>query len=990
MQKIISQLSDKNPTPEVYNDTEMKVNSFIEYVQKTNDAISQNTIMWPSYNPKNFTSFFPTDKTKLFDILIWYSKIKSIFNSMINEEKDLLSSIMDLGEFSEMKDLCQYLLRRIMNKNLLPNDYDLMNSTLNANFICKFINAQIDLCILNNLDEYLDRHSSREAIKEQEIIWAHKIANQFPMNFKIFIPRFKNSDLISLFVFKMKNSFNPGPLFKGIQDQRLPQMLSELGIEKNVTSMTDCALEITKAAFRIYIDKTGDPQSEKEELIKSIHSKSSLPVETRQIFHLIDNVMKISNELDKANETEFTYDDVRFLNEDWLKDNNFINMYPSFVYWLIKNPKCTQQIQYIFKDFVKDNKSLPLWIHILRLMSSKNCLEFETNSETETGKIICDISRNTLLRFINDNQDIGIKWINLFISSVPSEIYDQNYCFIYQCQKEQYKVSKDYVNNAKKNSIKVFVQNLFELLLKPNQNENILSEISNDTELISFIQDPAKYIKNRMSRSIMLDFESFALDQNTENYMMYCEKVNKELPQIIEQLSGLIEAEINKKAEITQNQRILEYIEKETIHINDTIDRYNQLLQDLSNNQDFDNVQYIIQCLIEVEDQIRDSYPGLLSSAIAKSVFHLKLSSKADLMFEIEVSEKRIKKNQKGQHKKKFNHKLYFLSSLYTKEDIHNLVFRTQPIKKYIKEIVFHKIEDIDIKNYLSDRAESINRVNIFVLLGEKTKMEYIDLLNKLNETINQMKLMMEQFRENKINSTIFVMPQRISDCIKEIKRNSCAKFSDNKAAININNFIQEKVITVLDQLNYYNEQIKSNFESNSEIYSKWKTMTYKDYQLFDNNYLLVVPKLNEKISKPSFSNLMHIEPLSSPIISVSPNNDITCCYEKLHCSIGPLIPSLYVRPMTINIMNFIDKSVNCEIKVKMHECFSIKNEFKPNELIQIFVSIPDICVDNAVEIRIDGNLYISNDSYGVLAIPIDFHFKLVPLNEIYLVKNIS
>lgn len=165
---------------------------------------------------------------------------------------------------------------------------------------------------------------------------------------------------------------------------------------------------------------------EKDELIKN-----SLDIEENR------TMINFSDKLD--------YDDFFFVKApNWKENiNETITKYKYLIYYLFKNPQIEMAIRNNLLNteaFDSNNKNkFPIYVHLLRIFSSKDELSFQGKTKTHTSNLI---EKNLIEKIENKNKKYfvnNISWIGLFINNaltisnkfIPDKI---SYLYNYLCK----------------------------------------------------------------------------------------------------------------------------------------------------------------------------------------------------------------------------------------------------------------------------------------------------------------------------------------------------------------------------------------------------------------------------------------------------------------------------------------------------------------------------------------------------------------------------
>ena len=165
----------------------------------------------------------------------------------------------------------------------------------------------------------------------------------------------------------------------------------------------------------------------KKELQENLKS-SRVSNEKKEILKTIEILLILGEKFQKKNKYNLTLNDISFLKskDNYLKDPEICNKFPSLVYFFLKNPKIPELLieklnqilkneninslpEYL-KQISKENKSIPFFIFCLRKISSIKVIQYYDqknifkpiieNSIKNLIKKICKIKKKFQYKFL--------------------------------------------------------------------------------------------------------------------------------------------------------------------------------------------------------------------------------------------------------------------------------------------------------------------------------------------------------------------------------------------------------------------------------------------------------------------------------------------------------------------------------------------------------------------------------------------------------------
>lgn len=541
---------------------------FFHFLYKDDSQISNSIILWPNYVSSKKQIYKEAQNIKLYENVIWFSQVKALVNNIIySHDRGIFENVFEFSKYPEMQNLVYLLIKRLMKMNFHDSylidhlDEDSIDSTLNAHFLIKMKNDNL-LDKIKDLDKIFNDLSLRNEIKdESEIQWIHQIDKKYYTWLNIVLPRFKPQDLVYLFVI-----YEKGPLISNIGYRDfLKKIFEDIHFSEHDT-FDECSNKIANLVYRIVFHRTNffDPSNSYElkkqfeqELVFSKKYNTNNQ-ENEALMKSAIFVLDISNILSSTKcWYYFFHDDTQFLTTNWIKDSDFIQKYPSLVYWLIKYQKNTEKLQNIYSNLSFNQNYLPFWLFTLRLMSSQNCIILDIDSSTTISTIITE----AINKYITKLSKLGTDWLSLVLSSVPSDIIVPNYRIFYEffCHlSEDNKVNPEMLNDYIIKYISEFTENVCQMVLvesikdileKPFErlSENDWTFKNAIDRSLAFIYDPNKYINQRIKELIHRKYHDFReLFRRIKSDSI---RIEDDLNLEITELEKSIEAEKNAKKE---------------------------------------------------------------------------------------------------------------------------------------------------------------------------------------------------------------------------------------------------------------------------------------------------------------------------------------------------------------------------------------------------------------------------------------------------------
>ncbi|KAK8898415.1 hypothetical protein M9Y10_000702 [Tritrichomonas musculus] len=1010
--ELVNKLSEiRDYTDDVYEQAKKKVDQFLIGVAKYSEESNDLGIIWPHPNYEDLDDDSVPENIKLFESLIRYSQIKSILNE-INNNKDVIINLWKLDNFKEMrcpKDIFfDYTIKNQSSLTIKDKNQGLF--TLNASMI--LVLYKINRTFLKDhekIPKIINQYIERNSIDEREVRLMYHILLNYSQDIKLLIPKFEPNDLVFLLVNKIGHStYQAGPLIHRTKNTAYLKDLKKL-MHEEFSSFTEAATKIGKITFKSLLSSDGDTPNKYEDLKKAFIDYKKDQDPDYDILKKIHYIFEFAEYLDKWEYKAFKFDDISFLSNDWINDNNLLNNYPSLYYWMIRNREFSDQLISMYHGFKPNDSEIPLWILALRIFSSINCISFEYNSTpTYISEIIDKTVSNSIIKYLFKKKGEGINhdWMNILISNLPLKFANSSLSVIHDfftnLSMDNYSIFSEKINEGKNKCIMKAIKKVTEQMLN-NESQNLLTEnINNRNSLVYFLAFPSKYILKEINGDLL---EGINFIFKNKDFLDLYEYLNKySLSNIIKELKDAIDIDENeiKNYFINQNKKEYDARKQDKIkEIKNYVTKYKEKYEKLKSMQikksnkslifhgkknvikdqypSIESYQRIIEDLVSTQLKLRD-----INGLFAKNeiiVFGLHYLSDKNLTITIREGDFSFIQTTLP---KSVNERDYFLfpGQYYQKND--NFFY-----KNLIKpsEYKFKSINDYFNYDRITIDVINVNHApKIYFGKSNLDSSEFIENINNLNSNLNSFKKQFSDFKRNRNNFNLdfFNCIIKIDKCISEISRNIEPKFQAQIKVEKTTRVIQDKlsqyIIYVKDLINKIKKII-------NECQHQWETMRiFKNgnSEVFGFQYDIQIPSVHEYYYKFDFSSIQNIGSLASPIISITPDNNIICSVKKIKCSIGPIIYSYISNPYSINIISFINEEVSCRIDNLNDQQYSkiitTKEKLNPNETIQILITPTFNSLEEPKIINIMGDIIINSKSSQPYSLPFEIRLGIVPL----------
>lgn len=1000
----IENIINNDPSEELLEKCQENYNDFINVISKDNSNHSKENFNWPSITNQPFPEKQFTATMKLYQHILWYSQASSIIERIISQnETNAVKDISDLCEIPDMREISSYLINKICkNNNLNERKIDnqcknMLKSTLNAHFICKLLKDNL-FDKIDDLDAILNNLENRKS-ENLEMTWISAYANKYPLDLQIVLPHFLPNDIFSLFVcYENDKTPSCGPYLKDnrITDKNLINSLAPFLNKKTTNDKTKFKKYCVSVGIEIYINKIKnidnipkDFDDFKSFILEELNSIKEDKNKEYILNHIV-SILSIGEKLAFCPRFTFTFNDTLFLKKEWIDNEIFVNKYPSLVYWLSLHEDCKEKFQNIFGNYIFSDQKLPFWLFTLRIMSSQKCIQFYCQNQSKTANLIKDTINKSTLSFFEKSRETsyGTNWINFLIPKVPSEIYNSNYKMLYQyfinLSQDSASNSK-FISEQKEKAIIMFAQKITEIVFEDSIDDllNMSFDQKDNNNSLSFIINPQVQVDSEINKILNSLFNSL-LNNEDFNQLKYCSNnINEELDGFIEKLKNLAQVEnnlIDSEFDKTKDE-IFQKIKKEIHYLSI---EYNKLYYDLmADHIKPDKFVKKINRLYELSNhkylqRLNEDYSY---SPLKINVFNYGYSEaiKMQIIFEnTNISPFTFNNNPNWPE-------LYFREQDYPYDEL---------IKSKLVDV--HTKKKIDKTVYVEDYYPVINEEQTIydisiaesfkphLLFGERFKID--DYINEIKTNIKKIISLI-----NEIENDITVSNISFNSIDKLVQINKIVDHLIQLFNVKYSNGKQRKLYDITHHLKDLENKLKQirtyankldKYIRNQNIQLNHETSPINRTNIFSYNYGLPFPSTdNQNIDKSIFSYLNNCDFLSSPFLSTEDDDSISCCFETLECSIGPIIPSLYSGNISLNFISFIDGPITIEIKTKdeQYQSWFYSKTFNPKDIVKIFVLLSNLSLDKNESFDIEADIIISSPGLRPLILPGIFHIILAP-----------
>ena len=599
-EEITKFTTSNKPTKELYKILFNKVNIFINLVGKESEKKKLDTLYLPN---KETMKIIDTKNYKLHELIFWFSFVEENLNKLFDpdtSEKESMELTMNLYKDSELDPIMTFISEKKLelsgdNQNLSFNDQKKVKQMLRGIFINKIRNNNINLKDANDLVKLINsRINFSEEIPDEEYYFSYMISDKYPKHLKLRMPIFEPMDVFYLFYkYDKGNQYKLGEIFNGINCNfgGIKDIADEI-LKNNYDNMVELSNDMGKLFYQnisgkelkneeLDICEFLNSESKKENELKNKNKKDLyLRIASGLSFIRIfqENICK--NQKENSKDYEFMLDDFYNLLSDKNKLINCSNIFkkekeiketdknkclfsPSFIFYINNNQTFINELFNsinisdisIISDLQRKRKIdyLPFWLYILRNISSLNCIEYSKKEIKEIdpnlANHIADRIKKKLSYCLNNKKPLNLKWLNLLIDNISSEILDPKIHLFYSFFNSLISNLNLTGKNLKK-FVRDELENYFYEIIDSVFNENInnlLDENLNDEKeeyILKFTRNPSSYLYEKIKLDINSKFtdvmdkekiyeltDSFNtnIKELSENFISKIQETNEEL-----------------------------------------------------------------------------------------------------------------------------------------------------------------------------------------------------------------------------------------------------------------------------------------------------------------------------------------------------------------------------------------------------------------------------------------------------------------------------
>jgi len=909
------------------------------YLRNAKDnQLSEIQIRWPFLS---ITNNFNYSKDELIYHLIWYSQTYKYIDN-IHKSINVFQNISQFAQLSELNTFPEI----IAIKKVLLSDTALQNSgqelavqpktisdsisILNSVFLFKLISIKMTDYVIDpqRFIDYLNSFANRNNLLSQKYYqWIYEIAPSFNHEFSLVIPMIRPRDLLFLFLKFDGKQWDWGNFINRSTPVGLLRMMESL-MNKDYQTYIQCTEDILSCfrnhLLRNHIQLPNDftPECRFTDNLKEYNSFISC---LRICYEISFQKPKIRS---------FISDDLLFLsNDDFYKEEEFVNKYPSLQYWLLKNPDSLSSLKETM--VLPSNNSYPIAIHFLRVFSNTKCISIQNTLSNHNNEVIDTIDKNLIFQIENHlgkEQVINKQWINLCVENVPSSIYHKHIEYLrlfllsFANNSTLGKISWEIKDAILKPNIEVLIISVFNQTFERFLNRDLKSK---DFDQSMFIADPYFCVSQFRKNT------EFQIINGIRGKISDLMKKLSFVKSIIDFVSGnkleeAIELDINEK-EITENNEIRKKREKETIFNNSRIDKINQRIENVIKKGDKSDIEQFLN-----EYKIFQNHPKE-----EEVIFFICNDDSKERKQHHKKVYKIVKKTEVNEHP---NH----LPVFRIKKEIENTTIEQKKYHVYFcRTIEYNDLKANIIKESqgLFDLVSSLDPSQEFYYMKSKLS----DLMNSVNRLCDLLcKLMNPKFNDES-------RPIRTEKCVSH-------------------------------QFNHFNKNLEITKKDIKEIeltYVRWferkPTESNEDLRVFQ----IIFPENKGYYNRiADFSVLSYKNILSSvSFITLTPGNRLQFSLDRLELSIPPFIPSIHSGLIRIIIPSYSHIKIMSSIKCSNKE-FSVfcNSQIIDNQSFEITLNTPNNLADNYVDHNVSGTVELSlEDLSSTLSIPFCFYFRILP-----------
>ena len=312
-------------------------------------------------------------------------------------------------------------------------------------------------------------------------------------------------------------------------------------------------------------EKQKEAKNKKELFIRIASSLSFIKLFQEKIYN---------NQKENSNKYKFVLDDFNNLLNEKNKLINCSNIFrkereikeidknknlfsPSFIFYINNNQTFVNELfnsinnsdNSIIYDLNKERKIdyLPFWLYILRNISSLNCIEYGKKDDSNLTSHISDKIRKKISSCLNEKKPLDLKWLNLVIDNISSEILVPKIHLFYNFFNSLInnlnltgKNLKNFVLNELENYFSEIIDSVFngniDNLLDENINEN------KENIILKFTKNPSSYLYEKIKTNVN---DKFIDAMNNSNIYYFNENFNINIGKLSDNFISIIK-ETNK------------------------------------------------------------------------------------------------------------------------------------------------------------------------------------------------------------------------------------------------------------------------------------------------------------------------------------------------------------------------------------------------------------------------------------------------------------
>ncbi|KAK8886006.1 hypothetical protein M9Y10_041465 [Tritrichomonas musculus] len=944
---------------------------------------------------------------KICTIFLEYSETIKLLRN-IQENIDPMSSLYELSRKKdlELEELPQFLCSSSdepdnSQKELLINKVKSYAGALTIKQLCSLKDDGYELLVHpEKLKAEFEKFNNRNEYDEYLEYWAGKLSLKYDPKDMIIIPKYTPSDLHPLFVLQ---NFDDHSIFESSSDKpgillketihpsiELVKQLGKIDLSK-YDGLQEYLNEVSRIALNVLRDKI--VESDFEDAVREENERIE-----NEVFTIILHLYPICMAQDSREPFDFSVDDLFFVKSNWLSNVEMCAKYPSLTYWLIENSECQRKLRFYFVDLKVEPDSLPLFLHILRIFSSINCISFKSSSQGDSSNKISKIIINYLIPKLMHNESHIMEWINLLLPNIPIDFYNLEisliYDFLNSLSQNPNTLKSEISKQCQDELYKIIIEQMIDSIFERKVHQYFTNELND--HFSEFIKNPYEAMKNKID-----DTFSSMKQKEFETMKKDLDIISNALKKIRDSKEPLIKA-IKDDGE---NACAVKLNEEKTKKLNVHDDIFNEFQSNVSTYQ-------------TVYDKIFNNDLDENNSIVSSDIKKMHLSKNYFDKKEYDVFDKSKQiyifavVKPEAYSEKSYN---YINPKLYDVNDNDSLDLANSDVRKKLKKLsksdspkictlIFRPLLKDSIselsKKFDKEREHIIDVITSSTLDKEKftpkmqfcgnfaiTEKTYPAIIQSIFENCNSF---LSDLDSKTVSKNLFEIFQakinKVSIDIGKVKEIKSSKFYElkNLKAEETSNIIFHEIKPSLELLDHYFTKFKKIVNKIITLDMDIKTDIKKS--LFSLEYTL--PVLNVDIKKkaeiwPVSMDKINQSNLATPFISVTPSHEIICCIKPFNPVIGPIIPDLYEsKQISIKILSFVSQEIHSQILMEDDDSiFSTVPMVQAFNPITISLTVPKYNDNISKEITYSGNMQISSKDLVSCEIPCNFTLQFLPLN---------